>query len=144
MEATQTCPFKLMGQLTFSFFLSIRSFRQKQRFSQLSGKEHAREAVIAMRGFDQVMYCGGKTATGEVDTRHIEKSFVFEGTADELRLHNGSCLVDYKNTDFRSYVFLVHRTRGRLAVCARSVFWSECSNHGPYCLLSTFQSLQVW
>jgi hypothetical protein len=99
------------------------AFRQKQRFSQLSDKERAREAVIAMRGFDQVMYCGGKTATGEVDTRHIEKSFVFEGTAEELRLHNGSCLVDYKNTDFRSYVFLVHRTRGTLAWCARKVFW---------------------
>jgi hypothetical protein len=95
------------------------AFRQKQRFSQLSDKEHAREAVIAMRGFDQVMYCGGKTATGEVDSRHIEKSFVFEGSAEELRLHDGSCLVDYKNTDFRSYVFLVHRTRGKLAWYAR-------------------------
>jgi hypothetical protein len=101
------------------------AFRQKQRFSQLSDKERAREAVTAIRGFDQVMYCGGRTASGEVDTSHIEKSFVFEGTAEELRLHNGSCLVDYKNTDFRSYVFLVHRTRGRLAWCARKVFWVE-------------------
>ena len=110
----------------------------------MSDKERAREAVIAMRGFDQVMYCGQKSATGEVDTRHIEKSFVFEGTADELRLHNGSCLVDYKSTDFRSYVFLVHRTRGRLTWYARKVSWSECSNHGPHCFLATFLHLQVW
>jgi hypothetical protein len=137
-------PFQTDGSTNFLILFSTRSFRQKQRFTQLSDKEHAREAVIAMRGFDQVMYCGGKTATGEVDTRHIEKSFVFEGTADELRLHNGSCLVDYKNTDFRSYVFLVHRTRGRLALCARKGFWSECSNHGPYCFLATFLYLQVW
>jgi hypothetical protein len=90
------------------------AFRQKQRFSLLVGKEQEKEARTSMRGFDELVVSQGKTATGEVDSSKIEKTFVFHGSSDqEIELHDGKCKVDYTNKEYSGYVFVIHRTRGK-------------------------------
>jgi 8-oxo-dGTP pyrophosphatase MutT (NUDIX family) len=89
------------------------SFRQKQRFSLLTDKQKRKEAEVTIKGFDAMVLSGGKTATGEVDTSNLEKTFVFETSpTDKFRPSDGICRVDYQNTQYEGYVFLVHRTRG--------------------------------
>lgn len=88
------------------------SFRQKQRNSILTDKQKKKEAEVSIKGFDAMVLSGGKTATGEVDTSNLMKTFVFETSTDNFRLADGVCRVDYKNNQYEGYVFLVHRTRG--------------------------------
>jgi hypothetical protein len=92
-------------------------------------KTQAIEAVSAARGFDIMMLNAGKALMGEIDGSNLGKNFVFEGSSDDhVDLHDGTCKVDYQNTDYRSYVFMVHRTRGmyrdyiRNLSCRCSVF----------------------
>ena len=82
---------------------------QKQRFSQLAEKEKQREAVTVMRRFDEVVLNQGKTAFGEVDWSNLEKTYAYD---DRKQLNSVEWKLDYKDTEYKSYVFLVHRTRG--------------------------------
>mmetsp|Transcript_20991 Transcript_20991/g.43149 ORF Transcript_20991/g.43149 Transcript_20991/m.43149 type:complete len:820 (-) Transcript_20991:2914-5373(-) len=91
------------------------SFRQKKRIEQLSEKEREEEAKVVMRGFNEKDVTQGKSATGEIDTSHLPKSFTFEMSSPTAIMPNdGICRVDYKNADFRSKIFVVHKTRGML------------------------------
>jgi hypothetical protein len=90
------------------------AFRQRQRFSLLVEKENKKDAKSSMRGFDEMMLSPGRSDSGEVDSSSIEKTFVFHGSSDqEIELHDGTCKVDYTNKEYRTYVFVVHRTRGK-------------------------------
>ncbi len=91
------------------------TFRQKQRHEQLSEKQKAEEAKVNIRGFNEKILNGGKTATAEIDTSNLPKSFTFDmSTSTPLFPNDGVCRVDYTNADFRSKVFVVHKTRGML------------------------------
>jgi hypothetical protein len=97
------------------------AFREKKRFETLTDKHKTMEARSSIRGFDLMSLEVGKSAMGEVDTSNIQKTFVFDGTAEEhVQLHDGTPLVDYKNKEYQGYVFLVHRTRGKLNWGSRS------------------------
>ena len=91
------------------------TFRQKKRHEQLSGKEQEVEAKVAIRGFNEKILNNGKTATAEIDTSSLPKSFTFDmANAAPLFPNDGICRVDYTNADFRAKVFVVHKTRGML------------------------------
>jgi hypothetical protein len=91
------------------------SFRQKKRHEQLSEKERKEEAKVAMRGFNEKELNQGRTASGEIDTSSLPKSFTFEMSSfGSITPVDGVCRVDYKSADFRAMVFVVHRTRGML------------------------------
>jgi len=91
------------------------SFRQKQRIDQLSEKEREEEAKVAMRGFNEKILNEGRTASGEIDTSNLPKSFTFDMSSTGFIMPNdGVCRVDYINADFRAKVFVVHKTRGML------------------------------
>lgn len=91
------------------------SFRQKQRYEHLSDKEKEREARASLRGFDEKEINNGRTATGEIDTSNLSKTYTFEMSSTEsVELHDGTCRVNYKNVEYKTMVFVVHRTRGML------------------------------
>jgi hypothetical protein len=91
------------------------SFRQKKRHEQLSERERKEEAKVAMRGFNERELNQGRTATGEIDTSSLPKSFTFEMSSfGSITPIDGVCRVDYKSADFQAMVFVVHRTRGML------------------------------
>lgn len=91
------------------------TFRQKQRHEQLSEKEREEEAKVNIRGFNEKVLNNGKTATAEIDTSNLPKSFTFDmSTSAPLFPNDGVCRVDYINADFRAKVFVVHKTRGML------------------------------
>ena len=96
------------------------AFRQKQRDTNLAVREKTREAVTAMRGFDEMMFSPTKSACGEVDRSNIATAFVFEGaSADFVALNDGTCKVDYENCIYRSQIFVVHRTKGKNVLTSR-------------------------
>mmetsp|Transcript_19578 Transcript_19578/g.45627 ORF Transcript_19578/g.45627 Transcript_19578/m.45627 type:complete len:942 (+) Transcript_19578:176-3001(+) len=91
------------------------SYRQKKRYEQLSEKEKEEEAKVTMRGFNEKILTGGKSASGEIDTSNLPKSYTFDMSTNAAIVPNdGICRVDYMNADFRSQVFIVHPTRGML------------------------------
>jgi hypothetical protein len=91
------------------------SFRQKQRIDQLSEKEREEEAKVAIRGFNEKILNEGRTASGEIDTSNLPKSFTFDmSSTGSIMPNDGVCRVDYINADFRAKVFVVHKTRGML------------------------------
>lgn len=98
-----------------NFFEFGEAFREKQKHQHMTVKEKEKEAIVAMHGFDEKIVTQGKTATGEVDTSHLEKSFSPQNSADEtIVLNCATCKVDYKQRDYRVMVFLIHRQRGKL------------------------------
>jgi len=91
------------------------TFRQKQRHEQLSVKEREEEAKVNIKGFNEKVLNNGKTATAEIDTSNLPKSFTFDmSTSAPLFPNDGVCRVDYINADFRAKIFVVHKTRGML------------------------------
>jgi len=91
------------------------SFRQKKRYEQLSEKERKEEAKISIRGFNEKLMYQGRTASGEIDTSNLPKSFTFEiSSHGSITPNDGVCRVDYRSVEFRAMVFFVHRTRGML------------------------------
>jgi len=105
--------FNETAKQTSTQFVYGEAFRQKQKSLKDAVKVKDKEAVSVARGFDVMVLDAGKAQTGEVDDSHIDKTFVFQGDS-EVQLHDGACKVDYKNVEYESYVFLVHRTRGLL------------------------------
>jgi 8-oxo-dGTP pyrophosphatase MutT (NUDIX family) len=91
------------------------SFRQKKRFEQLSDREKEMEAKAAMRGFNEKDLFPGRSASGEVDSSSLSKTYTFEmSTNASMMAPDGKCRVNYKNADYTAMVFVVHRTRGML------------------------------
>jgi hypothetical protein len=115
------------------------SFRQKQWFSLQVQKEQQKEAVVSMRGFDEMMVTTGIRGSGEVDTSNLEKTYIFQGKSKEnLALHDGSCKVDYENIDYRGQVFVVHRTRGKSAERCTKSRVGTCAAHTVHMLRDIF------
>ena len=97
------------------------SFRQKKRHEQLSEKESKEEAKVSIQGFNEKEINQGRTASGEIDTSSLPKSFTFElSHGSSITPNDGVCRVDYSTTDFRALVFVVHRTRGMLLLREKS------------------------
>mmetsp|Transcript_9740 Transcript_9740/g.23582 ORF Transcript_9740/g.23582 Transcript_9740/m.23582 type:complete len:912 (-) Transcript_9740:50-2785(-) len=91
------------------------SFRQKQRFDQLSDKQRGEEAKVLMRGFNEKDLNEGRTASAEIDTSNLPKSFTFEMCSPTGIVPNdGVCRVDYKAADYFAKVFVLHKTKGML------------------------------
>ena len=92
------------------------SFRQKKRFEQLSDREKELEAKAAMRGFNEKDLFPGRSASGEVDSSSLSKTYTFEMSTNASMdaPPDGKCRVNYKNADYTAMVFVVHRTRGML------------------------------
>eukprot|EP00536_Pseudo-nitzschia_multiseries_P002233 jgi/Psemu1/322467/estExt_fgenesh1_pg.C_290050 len=97
------------------------SFRQKQRFDQLSDKQREFEAKIVMRGFNEKDLTEGRTASGEIDTSNLPKSFTFEMCSPQGIVPNdGVCRVDYKAADYYAKVFVLHKTKGMLLLRSKT------------------------
>jgi hypothetical protein len=108
------------------------SFRQKKRHEQLSEKERKEEAKVAMRGFNEKELNQGRTATGEIDTSSLPKSFTFEMSSfGSITPIDGVCRVDYKSADFQAMVFVVHRTRGMLLLQGTKASLLNSRNNVP-------------
>ena len=108
------------------------SFRQKKRNEQLSEKERKEEAKVAMRGFNEKELNQGRTATGEIDTSSLPKSFTFEmASFGSIIPIDGVCRVDYKSVDFQAMVFVVHRTRGMLLLQGSKASLLNSRNNVP-------------
>ena len=87
------------------------AFREKKRTETIAEKHNKQAAISQQRGFD-VFNQGEKNEMGEVDTSHLPKTFVFEGSGEDA--HGGISLVDYKNNKYAGYAFLVHPSRGKI------------------------------
>jgi len=108
------------------------SFRQKKRHEQLSEKDRKEEAKVAMRGFNEKELNQGRTATGEIDTSSLPKSFTFEmASFGSIIPIDGVCRVDYKSVDFQAMVFVVHRTRGMLLLQGSKASLLNSRNNVP-------------
>jgi hypothetical protein len=92
------------------------AFREKQRDSVLGEKERLRDARESIHGFSEMLIHQGKT-DGSIDESHLQKIFAFEASPSKdkknTELLEGVCKV-LLDTEYKTGVFVVHRTRGML------------------------------
>jgi hypothetical protein len=89
------------------------AFLEKQREYRLDQKRKLKEARDSIHGFDEMMIHQGKSPESIIDKSPMQKTFAFEGMPDDGESKDGVFQVQFIDMEYKTGIFVVHRTRGR-------------------------------
>jgi hypothetical protein len=99
------------------------AFLEKQREYRLDQKRKLKEARDSIHGFDEMMIHQGKSPESMIDKSPMQKTFAFEGSMpDDVESKDGVCQVQFIDMEYKTGIFVVHRTRGRYLNSAQVSF----------------------